>query len=82
MQGLCELDVQPGDRVCIAAQGMVVCGIVHSASHYSFDRNKDGKIVGGGWYIELVKANVPGGASYWKQGCDGGHIILINDKAV
>ena len=77
-----ELDIQPGDRVCIKALGITVCGLVHSANHYGFDRNEDGEITGGGWYIELLKANVPGGYSYWKQGIDGGHIISVNDKAV
>ncbi len=78
----CLVDVQPGDRVCIRAQGITVCGIVHSASRYSFDFSREGKIEGGGWYIEMLKANVPGGYSYWKQGIDGGHIVSVNDKAV
>lgn len=58
-----------GDRIAIQSQGRLVIGFVESAYDYGQD---------GGWYIELVRANVPGGYSYWKQDHDGGNIVQVN----
>lgn len=67
------LQVNKGDTITIKSQGIKVTGEVLSANDW-----------GGtdGWYIELTKANVPGGYSYWKQGQDGGKIIRINGEDI
>lgn len=67
------MKISKGDVVTIAAQGIKVTGEVLSADYWG---EKDG------WYIELTKANVPGGYSYWKQRYDGGKIVSINGKKV
>jgi hypothetical protein len=58
-----------GDRIAIQVQGRLIIGSVESAEDYGND---------GGWYIEMTRANVPGGYSYWKQGSDGGKIVQVN----
>jgi hypothetical protein len=67
------LKVVKGDVVVIKAQGITVKGEVLSADYWG---DKDG------WYIELTKANVPGGYSYWKQRFDGGKLVEVNGKEV
>lgn len=60
-----QYEIKKGDRVRITAQGAVRVGLV-STSHWS--RN-------GGYNIELVDDNV--GYTYWKQGSDGGTVMLL-----
>lgn len=64
-----KLTISVGDRIKVRAQGITVEGTVHTVAYWEGD---------GGWYIEMLDANVPGGYSYWKQGVDGGHIEEVN----
>lgn len=64
--------VNVGDKIEIAAQGIIVRGIVVSADWYD----------SAGWYIEVDNANVDGGYSYWKQREDGGRITKVNDVKI
>jgi hypothetical protein len=68
-----KMKITKGDTVVIQAQGIKVKGEVLSADNWG---GKDG------WYIELTKANVPGGYSYWKQGQDGGKLIEVRGHKV
>lgn len=62
-----KFKVRKGDVVEIHAQGISVIGQVYSADYWKE----------GGWYIEVVNANVPGGYSYWKQRYDGGFLVKV-----
>jgi hypothetical protein len=74
--------VKKGDRIKVQAPTITVTGTVVTVEHWDYDMDRQGNIVGGGWYIQMTDANVPGGFSYWKQGCDGGKIVEINGKEV
>jgi len=60
--------IHPGDQIIVAAHGTTVQGTVISAHWFG---SSDG------WYIEMTRATVPGGYSYWKQRWDGGDIVAI-----
>lgn len=65
-------EIKKGDLIKIKAQGITVIGEVYSAEYYDPE----------GYYIEVTRANVPGGFSYWKQRYDGGKIVSINGKNI
>jgi hypothetical protein len=73
-----HLCIAEGDLITITAGVVEVTGTVSTAHYYNPDRDREGRVQGGGWYIELIKANTPGGVSYWKQGIDGGKVTMIN----
>jgi len=64
--------INKGDDVTIKAQGITVKGDVLSAEYYE----------DGGWYIELINANVPGGYSYYKQKYDGGNVVNVQKMVI
>lgn len=65
-------EINKGDQVTIKAQGITVTGTVCETPHWFGEED--------GWYIEMTKANVPGGYSYYKQRYDGGDVVKINGK--
>lgn len=67
-------EVKKGDMIEVEAQGIVVKGKVYDANWFNG--------ADGGYYIEIIDANVPGGYSYWKERQDGGKIVSINGKKI
>jgi hypothetical protein len=67
------ITVTVGDEIEVENRiGYTVRGVVATVDFYD----------GGGWQIEIDKANVQGGYSSWKQRYDGGRITKLNGKVL
>jgi len=60
------MEIKPGDILTIRVRNNTRTGIVTSAYNYGTDEDPN-------WYIELDDYTY--GATYWKQGIDGGEIV-------